>query len=31
LKGVVNRGAIGLWVDIGTIAYFKDLKIVTHD
>lgn len=31
LKGVVNRGAIGLWVDIGTTAYFKDLKIVTHD
>lgn len=22
-----TRGAIGLWVDIGTIGYFKDLKI----
>lgn len=22
-----RHGAIGLWVDIGTIGYFKDLKI----
>jgi len=27
MKGKTNRGAIGLWVDIGTIGFFKDLKI----
>jgi hypothetical protein len=26
-KGKTNSGGIGLWVDIGTIGYFKDLKI----
>ena len=25
--GVDNSGAIGLWIDVGTIGYFKDLKI----
>jgi len=25
--GIDNSGAIGLWIDIGTIGYFKDLKI----
>lgn len=27
MKGKTTQGAIGLWVDIGTIGYFKDLKI----
>jgi hypothetical protein len=27
MKGKTTRGAIGLWVDIGTIGFFKDLKI----
>ncbi|WP_276364503.1 hypothetical protein [Daejeonella sp. H1SJ63] len=27
LKGKMTKGTIGLWVDIGTIGYFKDLKI----
>ncbi|WP_276371516.1 family 16 glycoside hydrolase [Chryseolinea sp. H1M3-3] len=27
LKGKTTHGAIALWVDIGTIGYFKDLKI----
>ncbi|MDX2247327.1 MAG: DinB family protein [Bacteroidia bacterium] len=27
LKGKTTAGAIGLWVDIGTIGYFKDLKV----
>ncbi|WP_312905859.1 MULTISPECIES: hypothetical protein [Sphingobacterium] len=27
MKGDVNSGSIGLWVDIGTEGYFKDLKI----
>jgi pimeloyl-ACP methyl ester carboxylesterase len=27
LKGKTTTGSIGLWVDIGTIGYFKDLKI----
>lgn len=27
LLGQTTHGAIGLWVDIGTIGYFKDLKI----
>lgn len=26
-KGKTQSGSIGLWVDIGTIGYFKDLKI----
>jgi hypothetical protein len=26
-KGKMKSGRIGLWVDIGTIGYFKDLKI----
>lgn len=28
MKGSTANGAIGLWVDIGTIGYFKDLKVV---
>lgn len=31
MKGDVRDGAIGLWVDVGTTAYFKDLKIVSYD
>lgn len=27
LKGKTTHGAIGLWVDIATVGYFKDLKI----
>ena len=27
LKGSMTKGSIGLWVDIATIGYFKDLKI----
>lgn len=27
MKGVTTHGAIALWVDIGTIGYFKDLKV----
>ena len=27
MKGKTTHGAIGLWVDIGTIGYFKDLKV----
>lgn len=27
MLGKTRHGAIGLWVDIGTIGYFKDLKI----
>lgn len=27
MKGSTERGAVALWVDIGTIGYFKDLKI----
>ncbi len=27
MKGTNNSGSIALWVDIGTIGYFKDLKI----
>jgi hypothetical protein len=30
LKGNMRKGAIGLWVDIGTIGYFKDLKITSY-
>lgn len=30
LKGTVGSGAIGLWVDIGTEGYFKDLKVMKH-
>ena len=29
MKGSVSNGSIALWVDIGTIGYFKDLKITT--
>lgn len=29
-KGKMKSGSIGLWVDIGTIGYFKDLKITKH-
>nr|WP_295922261.1 hypothetical protein [uncultured Dyadobacter sp.] len=27
MLGKTNHGAIGLWVDIGTVGYFKDLKV----
>jgi hypothetical protein len=27
MKGSTTNGSIALWVDIGTIGYFKDLKI----
>ena len=27
MKGKTTHGAIALWVDIGTIGYFKDLKV----
>jgi hypothetical protein len=27
MKGKNNHGSVALWVDIGTIGYFKDLKI----
>lgn len=29
-KGKIQSGSIGLWVDIGTIGYFKDLKITKY-
>lgn len=28
MRGSTSHGAIGLWVDIGTIGYFRDLKIM---
>ncbi len=28
MKGSTTKGGIGLWVDIGTEGYFKDLKII---
>jgi hypothetical protein len=28
MKGNTTRGAIGLWVDIGTVGYFRDLKVI---
>lgn len=31
LKGNMSKGRIGLWVDIATIGYFKDLKITKLD
>jgi len=27
MKGKITHGSIALWVDIGTIGYFKDLKV----
>lgn len=27
MKGITTHGSVALWVDIGTIGYFKDLKI----
>lgn len=27
MRGKTTHGALGLWVDIGTIGYFKDLKV----
>ncbi|RYE19016.1 MAG: hypothetical protein EOP45_13275 [Sphingobacteriaceae bacterium] len=30
MKGNLKSGAIGLWVDIGTEGYFKDLKITKN-
>lgn len=31
MLGKTTHGGIGLWVDIGTIGYFKDLKVVPND
>ncbi|MEI9920910.1 MAG: hypothetical protein WDO14_19260 [Bacteroidota bacterium] len=31
MKGTTRNGSVALWVDIGTIGYFKDLKIITHE
>jgi hypothetical protein len=28
MKGKTSHGSIALWVDIGTIGYFKDLKVI---
>jgi hypothetical protein len=28
MKGKMTHGSIALWVDIGTIGYFKDLKVI---
>jgi hypothetical protein len=28
MKGSITKGSIALWVDIGTIGYFKDLKVI---
>ena len=28
MKGKTTHGSIALWVDIGTIGYFKDLKVI---
>lgn len=30
MKGKTTHGSIALWVDIGTIGYFKDLKILKN-
>jgi len=30
MLGKTRRGAIGLWVDIGTTGYFRDLKITSR-
>ncbi|SDC58120.1 hypothetical protein [Niabella drilacis] len=30
MLGHIKRGSVALWVDIGTIGYFKDLKITKH-
>jgi hypothetical protein len=27
MKGSTTHGSVALWVDIGTIGYFKDLKV----
>ncbi len=27
MKGSTTNGSVALWVDIGTIGYFKDLKV----
>lgn len=31
MLGQPSTGGIGLWVEIGTIGYFKDLKVTTND
>jgi hypothetical protein len=31
MKGKTTRGAVALWVDIGTIGYFRDLKITKRE
>ncbi len=31
MKGKTTHGCVGLWVDIGTEGYFKDLKITKHN
>jgi hypothetical protein len=30
IKGKTTHGSIALWVDIGTIGYFKDLKVTKY-
>jgi len=30
MKGSTTNGSIALWVDIGTIGYFKDLKVMKY-
>ena len=30
MKGSTKHGSVALWVDIGTIGYFKDLKVTKH-
>ena len=27
MKGSTTNGSVALWVDIGTVGYFKDLKV----
>jgi len=31
MKGSSETGSIGLWVEIGTEGYFKDLKIIKNN
>jgi hypothetical protein len=31
MKGKTKHGSVALWVDIGTIGYFKDLKVIKSE
>jgi hypothetical protein len=31
MLGKVKKGGVGLYVDIATIGYFKDLKVIKRD